>query len=490
VCVTPVEVIDRAVTLAADPAVILCSFGDMLRVPGPRHDLLAAKAAGGDVRVVYSPLDAVRLAATHPGRHVVFFTVGFETTPSATAMAAVLARRRGLTNFSLRVSHVLVPPAIEAILSAPGNRVQWFLAAGHVCTVMGYEEYEPLADEYRVPIVVTGFEPVDLLRGVLACVRQLEAGRAAVENEYARSVVREGNRPARAALRDVFRVVDRRWQGLGMIPRSGLALAGEYAAFDAERRFPLATLTAEEPAECIAGLVLRGAKKPPECPAFGTRCTPDHPLGAPMVSSEGACAAYHRYRRPQPMGGAVTQPTVVCPVPHVDSPHVLLAHGSGGRLTWRLIDEVFRPAFCYPLLDAQLDGAILPTCPHRLAFTADASVVRPLFFPGGDIGTLAVTGTVNDLAMCGARPLYLSASFVIEEGLPVEALRRVVESMKRAADAAGARVVTGDTKVVDRGKGDGLYLSTSGVGVLEHDRTIGPATRCSSAATSAGTGWR
>ena len=300
VCVTPVELIDRAVALADRPAVTLCSFGDMLRVPGTRHDLLAAKAAGGDVRVVYSPLDAVRLAADNPARHVVFFAVGFETTAPTTAMAAFRARRLGLTNFSLLSAHVLVPPAIEAILSAPGNRVQGFLAAGHVCTVMGYEEYEPLAAKYRVPIVVTGFEPVDILRGILACVRQLEDGRVEVENEYSRSVIREGNRPAREMIREVFRVVDRQWRGLGTIPRSGLGLADGYAAFDAERRFPLATVSADEPAECIAGLVLRGAKKPHECPAFGTRCTPERPLGAPMVSSEGACAAYHRYRRLRP----------------------------------------------------------------------------------------------------------------------------------------------------------------------------------------------
>lgn len=300
VCVTPVELIDRAVALAGLPGVTLCSFGDMLRVPGTRHDLLAAKAAGGDVRVVYSPLDAVRLAADNPTRHVVFFAVGFETTAPTTAMAAFRARRLGLTNFSLLSSHVLVPPAMEALLSAPANRVQGFLAAGHVCTVMGYEEYVPLAATYRVPIVVTGFEPVDILRGVLACVRQLEDGRAEVENEYSRSVVRAGNRPAREMMRDVFRVVDRRWRGLGTIPASGLGLADGYAAFDAERRFPLATVSADEPAECIAGLVLQGAKKPHECPAFGTRCTPERPLGAPMVSSEGACAAYHRYRRLRP----------------------------------------------------------------------------------------------------------------------------------------------------------------------------------------------
>ncbi len=299
VCVTPVEQIDRAVALASRPGIILCSFGDMLRVPGTGQDLLAVKAAGGDVRVVYSPLDAVRLAEDKPGRQVVFFAVCFETTAPATAMAVYRAARQGLTNFSLLISHVLVPPAMEAILSAPHNRVQGFLAAGHVCTVMGYAEYEPLARRYCVPVVVTGFEPLDILQGVWLCVRQLEEGRAEVENQYRRAVTREGNVPAQQLVREVFRVVPRKWRGLGEIPASGLALAEEYAALDAERLFSLSGVAAEEASECIAGLVLQGARKPHECPAFGTRCTPEHPLGAPMVSSEGACAAYYRYRRLQ-----------------------------------------------------------------------------------------------------------------------------------------------------------------------------------------------
>jgi hydrogenase expression/formation protein HypD len=302
VCVTPVELIDKAVAIASRPGVVLCSFGDMLRVPGTRQDLLAVKAAGGDVRMVYSPLDAVRLAAAESGREVVFFAVGFETTAPTTAMAAYQARRQGLRNFSLLVSHVLVPPAIEAILSAPDSQVQGFLAAGHVCTVMGYEEYEPLAAKYRVPIVVTGFEPVDILEGVLHCVRQLENGRAEVENQYARAVTRAGNRRAQELMAKVYRVVDRTWRGLGVIPRSGLGLSERYADLDAERRFAVGGPAVEEPSECIAGLVLQGAKKPHECPAFGTRCTPERPLGAPMVSSEGACAAYYRYRRLRPVG--------------------------------------------------------------------------------------------------------------------------------------------------------------------------------------------
>lgn len=297
VCVTPVELIDKAVEIAGRPEVIFCSYGDMLRVPGSRKDLFSVKAAGGDVRIVYSPLDALALAKAHPDRQVVFFAVGFETTAPAHALAVAQAKLQGVENFSLLVSHVLVPPAVEALLAAPGNRVQGFLAAGHVCTVMGTAEYEPLAAKYRVPIVVTGFEPLDLLQGITMVVRQLEEGRVAVENQYARAVRREGNLPARQLLRDVFQVVPRKWRGIGEIPASGLGLRAVYASFDAEQRFGVAAYTAEEATECISGLILRGEQKPPDCPAFGTRCTPEHPLGATMVSSEGACAAYYRYRR-------------------------------------------------------------------------------------------------------------------------------------------------------------------------------------------------
>lgn len=297
VCVTSLEIIDKAIALAARPGVIFCSFGDMLRVPGSSKDLLTAKAAGGDVRIVYSPLDAVQLAAANPGREVVFFGVGFETTAPANAMAVFQARQQCLGNFSLLASHVLVPPAMEAILSAPANQVQGFLAAGHVCTVMGYVEYEPIAHKYRVPVVVTGFEPLDLLQGIYLCVQQLEKGEAAVTNQYARSVSRAGNLPAQKLMQEIFQVVDRKWRGIGEIPRSGLGLRPEYAAFDAERKFGIDTIQVAESSECMSGLVLQGVKKPHDCPAFGTRCTPEHPLGATMVSSEGACAAYYRYRR-------------------------------------------------------------------------------------------------------------------------------------------------------------------------------------------------
>jgi hydrogenase expression/formation protein HypD len=297
VCVTPVEILDKAVAIAARPEVIFCSFGDMLRVPGTKKDLFTVKSEGGDVRAVYSPMDAVALAEKNPDREVVFFAVGFETTAPANAMAAAEAYRLGLKNFSLLVSHVLVPPAMRAVLSSPRNRVQGFLAAGHVCTITGMEEYAPLAEEFRVPIVITGFEPVDILQGVLMCVRQLEAGRHEVENQYARSVRPEGNPAALRQIAEIFERVARKWRGIGEIPASGLRLRERYAALDAERRFEVSGITAEESPECIAGEVLQGHRKPHDCLAFGIHCTPERPLGAPMVSSEGACAAYYRYRR-------------------------------------------------------------------------------------------------------------------------------------------------------------------------------------------------
>ncbi len=297
VCVTSLETIDRAHAIASRPDVIFCSFGDMLRVPGSRGDLLQLKSHGSDIRVVYSPLDAVTIAAANPTRQVVFFAIGFETTAPPNAMAVWLAHKRGLTNFSMLVSHVLVPPSITAILQAPDNRVQAFLGPGHVCTVMGYEEYEPIARRYRVPIVITGFEPLDMLEGLLWTVRQLEEGRAEVENPYARAVRRDGNAASRRLINDVFEVCDRKWRGVGSIPKSGLKLRYEYRAHDASRLFEVETIETQESAVCISGEVLRGMKKPHQCPAFGTQCTPENPLGATMVSAEGACAAYYVYGR-------------------------------------------------------------------------------------------------------------------------------------------------------------------------------------------------
>jgi hydrogenase expression/formation protein HypD len=297
VCVTPLELIDKALAIAAQPNVIFCSFGDMLRVPGSTTDLFQVKGQGGDVRVVYSPLDAVELAVNNPDKQVVFFGVGFETTAPANAMSVSLAKRRGLKNFSLLVSHVLVPPAIEAILQAPGNQVQGFLLAGHVCSVMGYWEYPPIAEKYRIPLVVTGFEPLDLLEGIRRAVAQLESGRHEVENAYSRIVSRDGNRAAQQLLSEVFEVTDRAWRGIGVIPRSGWRLSPAYREFDAEERFQITGIHTHESPLCRAGDVLRGAIKPAECPAFGKQCTPRHPLGATMVSSEGACAAYYNYGR-------------------------------------------------------------------------------------------------------------------------------------------------------------------------------------------------
>jgi hydrogenase expression/formation protein HypD len=297
VCVTPVEIIDKSLQIAARSDVIFCSFGDMLRVPGTGGDLFSVKAAGGDVRIVYSPLDAVEIARANPSRQVVFFAVGFETTAPANAMAVKRAADDSVDNFSLLVSHVLVPPAMEALLSSPKCRIQGFLAAGHVCTVMGFTEYEPIAERYRVPIVVTGFEPLDILHGILLCVQQLEEGRAEVENQYSRAVKREGNKIAQALIAEIFEVVPRKWRGIGGIPASGLGLKGAYKRYDAETRFDVAGYTADEDPACRSGEVMQGIIKPHECPEFGGRCTPERPLGAPMVSNEGACAAYYRYRR-------------------------------------------------------------------------------------------------------------------------------------------------------------------------------------------------
>jgi len=310
VCVTPIELIDKAVAIAKRPDAIFCSFGDMLRVPGSTKSLFDVKAEGADVRIVYSPLDALKLAKANPEKQVVFFAVGFETTAPANAMAAWQADHDGVDNFSLLVSHVLVPPAMEALLSSDTCVVQGFLAAGHVCTIMGFEEYFPIAAKYRVPIVVTGFEPLDILEGIFMTVSQLEEGRHEIENQYSRAVRREGNRPAQDRIAEVFEVVPRQWRGLGEIPASGFQLRGRFQKHDANLRFPFSGEPARESPECISGLILQGLKKPHECGAFGVKCTPENPLGAPMVSSEGACAAYYHYgrRQNQPVQSELSSP--------------------------------------------------------------------------------------------------------------------------------------------------------------------------------------
>ncbi|MDD5467878.1 MAG: hydrogenase formation protein HypD [Anaerolineales bacterium] len=297
VCVTPIELIDKALAIAAQPGVIFTSYGDMLRVPGTDRDLFSVRASGADVRVVYSPLDAVKIAQENPDKQVVFFAIGFETTAPANVMSVVQAKNLGLKNYSILLSHVRVPPAMQAILASPDNRVQGFLAAGHVCAVMGYWEYLPIAGQYQVPIVVTGFEPLDICAGLLQAIRMLEAGRTGVENAYARVVTCEGNRPAQAVIRQVLMDGDRNWRGIGSIPNSGWVLRPAYEAFDAEKRFDVGNIRSQESPLCIAGRILQGIKKPNECTAFGNQCTPETPLGATMVSAEGACAAYYRYRR-------------------------------------------------------------------------------------------------------------------------------------------------------------------------------------------------
>jgi hydrogenase expression/formation protein HypD len=302
VCVTPLEVIDKAIQLASRDDVILVSYGDMLRVPGSSSDLLRVKAEGGDIRVAYSPVEAVKIARANPERKVIFLAIGFETTAPANAMAAWQAKREGLTNFSMLVSHVLVPPAIRALMGSAENRVQGFIAPGHVCTVVGCSEYQVLAHDLHVPIVVGGFEPIDVLEAVLMLVRQLERGEAKLENQYVRSVSYDGNSPAQKIVKEVFEVADQKWRGLGNIRNSGLRLRQEYAAYDASRVFDLPDVVVDEPPECMSALVLQGLKQPTDCPGFALRCTPESPLGAPMVSSEGACAAYYRYRRPAAAG--------------------------------------------------------------------------------------------------------------------------------------------------------------------------------------------
>ena len=453
VCVTPLELIDRALAIAAMPGVIFVSFGDMLRVPGTSGDLLGAKAKGADVRIVLSPLDAVKIARENPSRRVVFFGVGFETTAPATALAVAHADSGQVENFSLLVSHVLVPPAMEAILSSPANRVQGFLAAGHVCTVMGYTEYEPIAARYRVPIVVTGFEPLDILQGVLMCVKQLEEGRAEVENQYSRSVRRDGNPPARNLIREIFRDRpaqmarhrrDRRQRTRPPRPIQTL-----------RRRIALRRL--RHPDSRTGRVHQRARPSGPQDAARLPGIRDAMHAGAPDGRDHGVERRHVRgVPSPSPLGaprGAMTDFAMSCPAPVPEHAHIQMAHGGGGRMMNTLIRTVFQPAFKNPLLATAHDGAVFAAPGRRLAFTTDSYVVRPLFFPGGDIGALAVNGTVNDLAMCGARPVALSAGFILEEGLPMETLRRVVLSMAEAAARAGVAVVTGDTKVVERGKG-------------------------------------
>lgn len=469
VCVLPIGRLDMAIALAARPNVTLASYGDMLRVPGSGgRSLLKAKAEGADVRMVYSPLQAVALAEQRPDREIVFFAVGFETTTPPTALALRAARAKGLKNFSVLCNHVLTPAAIRAIMeSGEAPELDGFVGPGHVSTIIGADAYAPAARAYAKPIVIAGFEPVDVLDAVLRLVRQVNRQSAEVENAYARAAPSAGNAAARAAMAEAFALRPSfAWRGLGEIPESALKLGEAYAAFDAEARFALEAASAEDHKACACGDILRGQKRPADCKVIATACTPDHPLGACMVSSEGACAAHYLYGRFRERERGVSAGRKG-PFPRgLDLARGALdmTHGPAARASAQLFQELILPALANPALAAAEDQGRLAVGAERLAFSTDAYVVTPLFFPGGDIGKLAVHGTINDLAMAGAEPLALSLSLIAAEGTPLALLQQVLESVGAASREAGVPVITGDTKVVEAGRADPLYLVTSGVG--------------------------
>ncbi len=484
VCVIPMGRVDDALSLAERPEVTLAIFGDMLRVPGSRGSLLEARARGADVRVVYSPLDALALARREPGRRVVFLALGFETTAPSTALTLVQARRERVSNFSVFCNHVTILPALKALLDSPDLRLDGFIGPGHVSTVIGWRPYEFVPQRYGKPLVVAGFEPLDVLQAISMLLRQLREGRAEVENQYARVVSAEGNPRALRAIHEVMELRPHfEWRGLGFIAHSALRLREAYADHDAERLFDLPGVRVADPKACQCGEVLKGALRPWQCKVFGTACTPETPIGSCMVSSEGACAAYYNYGRfERAVTGDPDDPRrraleriarTQGRRPRLRDERITLAHGAGGRAMRTLVEALFLEAFRNPLLEPLEDQAVLDVKAPRLAFTTDGYVVTPLFFPGGSIGDLAVNGTVNDLAVCGARPLFLSAGFILEEGFPIAELRRIALAMQAAAVAAGVQIVTGDTKVVERGKGDGCYVSTAGVGVIERPLALG-----------------
>ena len=478
VCVTPIEMIDRALAIAARPEVIFCSFGDMLRVPGSTEDLFQVRSEGGDVRIVYSPLDAVQLARVHPERQVVFFGIGFETTAPANAMAVHLARQQGLMNFSMLVSHVLVPPAIDAIMSSPDNRVQAFLAAGHVCSVMGTWQYPALVERHQVPIVVTGFEPLDLLEGIRRAVDLLESGRSELDNAYARVVSEKGNVPAQKLLSEVFEVTDRAWRASARSRPAAGSCPRPTRISTPRRASRSATSGRVNRRSAVAARSCKGRSSP----RMRRLRQGMHAAQAPG-GDDGVVG--RRLRRLLQLRALLERPkrclsmstdafSWSCPLPLRDYPSIVLGHGGGGQLSSDLVEHLFVPAFGDPELARLGDAAVLPGAAGRLALSTDSFVVHPLFFPGGSIGDLAVHGTVNDLAMTGAEPLYLSAGFILEEGLPIETLAGIVHRMAEAAKKAGVAVVTGDTKVVEKGHGHGCYINTAGVGRLRDGVDLGP----------------
>ena len=522
VCVIPMGRVDDAIHLASQPDVIMTSFGDMMRVPGSGGSFFDANAEGTNIRMVYSPLDSLKIARQNPDKQVVFMAIGFETTAPSTAMTMLRAAAEGLENFSVFCNHVTIVPAIKAILDSPDLRLDGFIGPGHVSTVIGCRPYEFIARDYGKPVVVAGFEPLDILQSIYMLMLQLSQGRSEVENQYSRVVPWDGNLVALKAIGETMELRPYfEWRGLGFISHSALQVREKYAAMDAERLFQVPGVRVADPKACQCGEVLKGVLKPWECKVFGTACTPETPIGTCMVSPEGACAAYYNFGRMNRT--RVAEASAVMTVDHDHQPgwigealaehDELEAEGRHAAAAGRpgaAGAGPDRPGPAAPAQgprrahhdvarrgrqgDAHPDRGGLPrrvpqpaaraaggrgpaaACGDaRVALTTDSYVVSPLFFPGGNIGDLAVNGTVNDLAVSGATPLYLSAGFILEEGFPVADLNRVVESMRDAAVAAGVHIVTGDTKVVQKGKADGCYINTAGVGLIERDVSLGVA---------------
>ncbi len=486
VCVIPMGRVDDGIALAHQPGVIFTCFGDMMRVPGSHGSLLEAKAAGADIRMVYSPLDALRIAKANPDREVVFFAIGFETTAPSTALTLKRAKAEGVENFSCMCNHVTIVPPLRALLDSPDLRLDGFVGPGHVSTVVGARPFEFIPADYGKPIVVSGFEPLDILQGVHMILTQLAEGRCEVENQYKRVVPYEGNRRALEVMAEVFELRPHfEWRGLGFISHSGLKLSEAYADLDAERRWTVPGVRVADPKACQCGEVLKGVIKPFECKVFGSACTPERPIGTCMVSSEGACAAYYNFGRfATGAGGRVSDAvsererkvldiieTVRAKRPKFKDAAITMAHGAGGKATQTLIEGLLVPAFGSEAGATMADAGAVG---DDLAMTTDSFVVSPLRFPGGSIGDLAVNGTVNDLAVSGARPLALTLAMILEEGLDSGTLRAEVEAIAAAARVAGVEIVAGDTKVVERGHADGMFLCTTGVGRRDPRATLSP----------------
>ena len=502
VCVIPMGRVDDGLAIARRENVIFTCFGDMMRVPGSEQTFLDAKAEGADIRMVYSPLDALRIAKANPDRDVVFFAIGFETTAPSTALTLKRAKQEGIENFLCICNHVTIVPPLRALLESPDLRLDGFIGPGHVSTIVGARPFEFIPADYGKPLVTSGFEPLDILQGIEMILAQIAAGEAKVENQYARVVPYEGNLAALTVMSEVFAIRPHfEWRGLGFISQSGLRLSDEYADFDAELKYDTPGVRVADPKACQCGEVLKGVIKPWECKVFGTACTPEHAIGTCMVSPEGACAAYYQYGRfaREREVGLMAAPPLESSAPVSDrerkilgiientrakrprfkAEQVTMAHGAGGKSTQTMIEGLFVPAFAGDDdpggLGALADAGTVSVDGTGLAMTTDSFVVKPIRFPGGSIGELAVNGTVNDLAMAGARPLAMTLALILEEGLRAEELRAEVEAIARAATAAGVEIVSGDTKVVERGCCDSMYVTTTGVGVIDPRAALAPA---------------